>query len=188
MIVPHHGKWPEIHETTFVTPSADIIGEVTIGPDSSIWFQTVIRGDVNWIRIGSRTNIQDQSVLHVTRETAPLIIGDEVTVGHGVTLHGCKVGNRCLIGMGAILLDGVEIGDECIVGAGAVVTKGKVVPAGSLVLGAPAKVVRELTPAERVSLKQSAENYVKDAMEYRTYLRGPERLGVSAHDLEGDLR
>src|SRR6476620_7212679 len=128
MILPYRKTWPRIHETAFVAPSADIIGDVEIGAHSSVWFQCVIRGDVNTIRIGSRTNIQDHSMLHVTRKTSPLKIGNEVTVGHRATLHGCTVGNRVLVGMGAIILDDAEIGDDCVVGAGALVTKGVVVP------------------------------------------------------------
>ena len=185
MILPHHGKWPEIHETAFVAPSADVIGEVEIGTHSSVWFQAVIRGDVNWIKIGSRTNIQDHSMLHVTRRKSPLTIGDEVTVGHRVTLHGCKVGNRVLLGMGAILLDDCEIGDDCIIGAGALVTKGTKIPSGSLAMGSPAKVTRPLKPDEIAFLKQSAENYVGDLIEYKAIgVRGPKRLGESNRDLE----
>jgi len=184
MILPHHGKWPKIHETAFVAPSADVIGEVEIGSQSSVWFQCVIRGDVHSIQIGNRTNIQDHSMLHVTRKQSALRIGDEVTVGHRATLHGCTVGNRVLIGMGAIILDDAVIGDDCIVGAGALVTKGTKVPSGSLVMGAPAKVVRALKPEELVFLPKSAENYVGDSTEYRGYVRGPARLGESNEDLE----
>jgi carbonic anhydrase/acetyltransferase-like protein (isoleucine patch superfamily) len=188
VILPHHGHWPEIHETAFVAPSADVIGEVKIGAHSSVWFQTVIRGDVNWIKIGSRTNIQDHSMLHVTRRKSPLTIGDEVTVGHRVTLHGCTVGNRVLLGMGAILLDDCVIGDDCIIGAGALVTKGTQIPAGSLAIGSPAKVVRPLKPEEVAFLKQSAENYVGDSVEYRSMgVRGPAKLGQDHADLEDDL-
>ena len=184
MILPHHGKWPVIHETAFVAPSADIVGEVSIGTESSIWFQCVVRGDVNTIQIGNRTNIQDKSMLHVTRETAPLVIGDEVTVGHSVTLHGCKIRNRCLIGMGAVILDHADIGEESMVGAGSLVTKGKIFPPRSLIMGSPAKAVRPLNEQELAYLKKSADNYVRDATEYRTYVRGPVRLGSNPHDLE----
>lgn len=184
MILPHHGKWPQIHETAFVAPSADIVGEVAIGSHSSVWFQCVVRGDVHSIRIGQRTNIQDHSMLHVTRKKSPLTIGDEVTVGHRATLHGCTIGNRVLVGMGAIILDDAEIGDDCVVGAGALVTKGTKVPAGSLVMGVPAKVARELKPEEREFLPQSAANYVGDAMEYYRYVHGPTRLGEDRSDLE----
>jgi carbonic anhydrase/acetyltransferase-like protein (isoleucine patch superfamily) len=193
VILPHHGKWPQIHETAFVAPSADLVGEVEIGSHSSVWFQVVIRGDVNSIKIGSRTNIQDHSMLHVTRPKqaddagrgSPLVIGDDVTVGHRVTLHGCRVGSRVLIGMGAIILDDAVVGDDCIIGAGALVTKGMVVPPGSLVIGAPAKVKRELTAEELAFLPKSAANYVGDLVEYRALTRGPKRLGADDSDLEG---
>lgn len=184
MILPHHGKWPKIHETAFVAPSADIVGEVEIGAQSSIWFQVVIRGDVNTIHVGSRTNIQDHSMLHVTRKTSPLKVGDEVTVGHRVMLHGCTVGNRVLVGMGAILLDDCVIGDDSIVAAGALVTKGKTFPPKSLIMGSPAKVARPLNDEELAFLKKSADNYVKDSEEYRGYVRGPQVLGQNSDDLE----
>lgn len=185
MIVPFQGCWPLIHETAFVAPSADIIGDVEIGSHSSVWFQCVIRGDVNLIRIGSRTNIQDHSILHVTRQKHSLRIGDEVTVGHRVTLHGCTIGNRVLIGMGAIIMDGAKIHDDCIIGAGSLVTQGTEIPSGMLALGSPARVVRSLSVEERAFLKQSAENYVGDAREYYRYVKGPSKLGQDSGDLEG---
>jgi len=184
MILPYRGKWPKIHETAFVAPSADIIGDVELGSHSSVWFQCVIRGDVHQIRIGNNTNIQDHSMLHVTRVKSSLSIGDDVTVGHRVTLHGCKVGNRILIGMGAIILDDAEIGDDCMIGAGTLVTKNIKIPSGSLVLGAPGKVVRALTPEECAFLKKSANNYVGDAIEYHGYVVGPQRMGSHDSDLE----
>lgn len=169
MILPHHGTWPRIHPTAFVAPSADVIGDVEIGESSSVWFQVVIRGDVHRIRIGSRTNIQDHSMLHVTRKKSPLTIGDDVTIGHRVTLHGCSVGNRILLGMGCIVLDDAVIEDDCMIGAGALVTKATRIPAGSLAIGAPAKVVRKLTDEELAFLKTSANNYVGDSREYRIH-------------------
>lgn len=184
MILPHHGIWPKIHETAFVAPTADVIGDVEIGEQSSVWFQVVIRGDVNDIKIGARTNIQDQSCLHVTRRKAPLRVGDDVTVGHRVMLHGCTVGNRVLVGMGAIIMDHAVIGDDCIVGAGALVTQNTVVPAGHLVMGSPAQVARPLKPEELAFLKQSAQNYVGDSREYMSYVHGPRALGRSHDDLE----
>ncbi len=192
MILPYRGRWPNIHETAFVAPSADIIGNVEIGPHSSVWFQVVIRGDVNSIKIGTRTNVQDHSILHVTRVAqataegtgSQLVIGDEVTIGHRVTLHGCRVGNRVLIGMGAIVMDEVEIGDDCIVGAGSLITKGMKVPAGSLVMGSPARVARPLKPEELRFLPKSAENYVGDSIEYHGYVPGPQALGQNNADLE----
>lgn len=166
MILSHHGKNPLLGKSVFIAPSADVIGEVDIGSHSSVWFQVVIRGDVNWIKIGERTNIQDQSVLHVTRKRFPLKVGNEVTVGHRVMLHGCTVGNRVLVGMSATLMDGCEIGDECIVAAGALVTEGKKFPPRTLILGSPARAVRTLTSEELEFLPKSAENYVQDAQEY----------------------
>jgi carbonic anhydrase/acetyltransferase-like protein (isoleucine patch superfamily) len=184
MILPFRGSWPKIHETAFVAPSADLIGDVEIGANSSVWFQCVIRGDVNFIRIGSKTNIQDHSMLHVTRVKSPLHIGDEVTIGHRVMLHGCRLGNRILVGMGAIIMDDAEIGDDCMIGAGALVTKGVKIPPKSLVIGAPAKVVRSLTEEELAFLPKSAANYVGDSIEYQGYVHGPARLGTNNHDLE----
>jgi carbonic anhydrase/acetyltransferase-like protein (isoleucine patch superfamily) len=192
MLLSHHGESPRIHETAFVAPSADVIGEVEIGAESSVWFKVVIRGDVNSIKIGKRTNIQDLSMLHVSRPNiglpgkekgSPLVIGDEVTVGHHVVLHGCTIGNRVLVGMGAILMDDVVIGDDCIIGAGALVTQGTVVPPGSLVMGAPAKVARPLKPAEFAFLPKSAANYVGDSREYMRIARGPVTLGRNDDDL-----
>ncbi len=171
MILPHKGINPVIPESCFIAPSADIIGDVVMGEDSSAWFQVVIRGDVNSIRIGSRTNIQDGAILHVTRDKmpmkgAPLKIGDDVTIGHRVTLHGCTLKNRILVGMGATILDGAVIDDDSIVAAGALVTKDKVFPPKSLIQGAPAKVVRELSADEIAMLKASANNYVGDTKFY----------------------
>ena len=166
MQLPYDNKYPQLDSTVLVVPTATIIGDVAIGPESSIWFQTVVRGDVNSIRIGARTNIQDGSVVHVTRETHPTFIGDDVTIGHNVTLHGCTVGDRCLIGIGAILLDGVEIGDDCMIAAGSVVTPGTIIPSGTLVMGAPATVKRKLNPEEISQLKKSAENYIEYKKRY----------------------
>jgi carbonic anhydrase/acetyltransferase-like protein (isoleucine patch superfamily) len=171
MILPHKGINPVIPESCFIAPSADIIGDVVMGEESSAWFQVVIRGDVNSIRIGSRTNIQDGAILHVTRDKmpmkgAPLRIGDDVTIGHRVTLHGCTLKNRILIGMGATVMDGAVIDDDSIVAAGALVTKDKVFPPRSLIQGSPAKLVRELTGEEVAMLKASANNYTGDAKFY----------------------
>jgi carbonic anhydrase/acetyltransferase-like protein (isoleucine patch superfamily) len=172
LILPHHGAWPEIDPSAFIAPSSDIIGEVKIGAESSVWFQCVIRGDVNTIKIGKRTNIQDHSMLHVDRRDCPLAIGDEVTVGHRVTLHGCTVGSRVLVGMGAIVMNKAVIGDDSIVAAGALVTEGKVFPPKSLILGAPAKLARELKPEELAFLTKSANNYVGDSREYLATMAG----------------
>ena len=166
MIQPFCGIAPQIPSTTFVEKTAVIIGDVIIGERSSIWFNVVVRGDVNFIRIGKRTNIQDGSVVHVSHKTHPTLIGDDVTVGHNVTLHGCKIGNRCLIGMGAIVMDGVEIGDDAMVAAGALVVPGTTVPSGTLFAGSPARQKRRLSDAEVAGLKQSAENYLEYMKHY----------------------
>ena len=167
MIRSYRGTLPAIDPSAYVDPGAQIIGDVVIGAQSSIWCNAVVRGDVNIIRIGARTNVQDLSVLHVTRRTASLIIGDEVTIGHAAILHGCTIKNRCLIGMGSIVMDGAVVGEESIVGAGALVTEGMVVPPRMLAVGVPAVVRRALTAREIEFLAESAANYVCDADEYR---------------------
>ncbi|MDO8426605.1 MAG: gamma carbonic anhydrase family protein [Deltaproteobacteria bacterium] len=166
MLLPYKGIWPKLHETVYVEDSAKIIGDVEIGELSSIWFNAVVRGDVHYIRIGRRTNVQDNSTLHVTKDTYPLIIGDDVTIGHNVVLHGCTVKDRCLIGMGAIILDNAEVGEDSIIGAGALVTEGMKVPPKSLVLGLPGKAVRALSPDEVARILRSAENYIGYAKNY----------------------
>jgi carbonic anhydrase/acetyltransferase-like protein (isoleucine patch superfamily) len=168
MLVAYRNRLPHVDASAYVQDSAQVIGDVEIGAHSSVWFNVVIRGDVHYIRIGARTNIQDNSTVHVTRERWPTLIGDDVTVAHGVILHGCRIGNRCLIGMGAIVMDNVEIGDDCLVAAGSLVTPGTQIPPGHLVMGSPAKVVRALRPEELAHLKQSAQNYVEYAESYRT--------------------
>jgi carbonic anhydrase/acetyltransferase-like protein (isoleucine patch superfamily) len=160
------GKAPRLHESAFVVEGAVVIGDVELGAESSLWFGTVVRGDVNFIRIGARTNVQDHSVLHVTGGTHPTVVGDEVTVGHRVTLHGCTVKDRCLVGIGAIVLDGAVVEEEAMVGAGALVAPGFVVPSRTLVLGAPARVVRPLRAAEVEGLRRSADRYVENARRY----------------------
>lgn len=159
MIYEHKGVLPKIAKTAFITPSADVIGDVTIGEDCSLWFNVVVRGDVHWIKIGDGTNIQDGSILHVTHKKAPLDVRKNVTVGHSVTLHGCTIEDTVLVGMRAVIMDGAVIGSESIVGAGALVTQNTIVPPRSMVLGSPAKVVRTLKPEEIAFLHQSAENY-----------------------------
>ncbi len=167
---------PTIGDKTWIAPSADVIGDVTIGEDCSIWFGTVIRGDVHYIKIGDRTSVQDCSMIHVTHhkgndrnkegDGTPTIIGDDVTIGHRVMLHGCTIENACLIGMSATILDGAVIGKESIVGAGSLVTKGKKFPPRSLIMGSPAKVVRELSDEEVAELYASARRYVSFKNEY----------------------
>lgn len=167
MITNYKEFKPEIGERTFIAPSANVIGNVKIGADSSVWFGTVIRGDVHSIKIGSRTSIQDLSMVHVSQYTKPdksdgysTNIGSDVTVGHKVMLHGCTIGDACLIGMSATLLDGCEIGKESIVAAGSIVTQNKKFPPQSLIIGTPAKVLRKLSDKEIESIYKSAENYV----------------------------
>lgn len=167
MIIAYKGVVPKIHQSAFIEDSARIIGDVVIGEHSSVWFNAVVRGDVNFIRIGSRTNVQDNCTLHVTKDLYPLILGDDITVGHGVTLHACTVKDRCLIGMGAIIIDNAVIGEDSIVGAGALVTENLVVPPRSLVLGLPAKVVRQLRDDEVERIKRSALNYIEYSRDYR---------------------
>lgn len=166
------GHTPRIHESAFIEPSATILGDVEIGPESSVWFNCVVRGDVNPIRIGARSNVQDLSMVHVTSAKTTTVIGDDVTVGHHVVLHGCRIGNRVLVGMGAILMDDVEVGDDCIVAAGALLSPGTKVPSGSLVIGSPARVKRPLNDGERAFLVQSAQNYVAYSREHRAELEG----------------
>jgi carbonic anhydrase/acetyltransferase-like protein (isoleucine patch superfamily) len=167
-------KWfPKIKKSAWIAPSADVIGNVKIGAHSSIWFGTVIRGDVHKIRIGKRTSVQDLSMIHVThykqedmKDGHPTIIGDDVTIGHKVMLHGCTIENGCLIGMSATILDGAVIGEGSIVGAHSLVTSNKVFPPYSLIMGSPAKVIKTLTQDEVDSLIEHAARYVKFKAEY----------------------
>lgn len=167
VILPYGGTAPRLAATAWVAPGAVVVGDVEIGEGSSIWFQTVVRGDVNRIRIGARTNVQDHTTVHVTGGTHPTVVGDDVTIGHRVVLHGCTVKDRCLVGIGAIVLDGAVIEEEAMVGAGALVTPGMIVPSGTLVLGAPAKVKRPLTADERAFFRTSAARYAGYAGRYR---------------------
>ena len=167
MIRAYHGKRPEITASAYIDPAAVIIGDVVIGPDSSVWPCAVIRGDVHHIRIGARTNIQDGCVLHVMRDEYPLILGDDVTVGHSVTLHGCQIASRCLIGIGAIVLNGVTIGTGSIVAAGTLVLERTEIPPGSLVVGHPGKVKRMLTPIDQATIEAYAQRYVEYKNIYR---------------------
>lgn len=160
LIRPVRGFNPEIHSRCFVAPNAAIIGDVKIAEKSSIWYNVTIRGDVMPIRIGKETNIQDGTVIHGTFGKYGTTIHDRVTVGHLAMLHGCEIGSRCLIGMGAIIMDGCQIGEQSVVGAGSLVTEGSKFPPRSLILGSPAKVKRELTAEEIAFLDQSADNYL----------------------------
>ncbi len=159
-ILGYKDKLPEIGKQVFLADGSIIVGDVSLGDDVSVWFNTVIRGDVHYIRIGARTNVQDLSMLHVTHDTHPLVIGEGVTIGHNVVLHGCTIEDYCLIGMGAIVMDGAVIGHHSIVGAGAVVTGGKVFPPYSMIIGSPATLKRELNDKEKEGLEASAQRYV----------------------------
>lgn len=167
MIISYKDKSPQIDPSAFVAPNATVIGDVVIGKQSSIWFQTVIRGDVNFIRIGDYTNIQDMSCLHVTKEKYPLVIGSNVSIGHKVTLHGCTLLDNSFVGIGATLLDGVEIGEYSFVGAGSLVTPNKKFPSRVMIMGSPAKVVREITDKDIEMIQNTALNYCKYKEDYK---------------------
>ena len=167
MILALDDRIPKLARGAWVEDSARVLGDVELGEDASVWFYAVVRGDVERIRIGARTNLQDHVTVHVTNNRWPTILGEGVTVAHRVVLHGCTVGNHALIGIGAIVLDGAEVGDEVLVGAGAVVSPGTKLPPRTLALGTPAKPVRDLKPAELQHLHDSAANYVAYAARYR---------------------
>lgn len=167
MIRPFRGLHPQIHPTAFIEESAHIVGDVHIGEESSVWFNAVVRGDVFYIRIGQRTNIQDGTVIHVSNGTHATILEDEVTVGHNVTLHGCYIERGCLIGMGAIVMDDARVGERSLVAAGALVAPGTKIPPHSLVIGVPAKVKRSLTGEEIASLDVYWQNYLEYTKAYK---------------------
>ena len=161
-IRPYRGVTPQAAASAYIDESARIVGDVVIGEECSVWLNAVVRGDVNYVRIGARTNLQDGVLVHVNRDPShPTVVGEDVTVGHGAILHGCTVGDRCLVGMGAILLNGCRIGSDSIVAAGTLVTEGTEVPPGSLVMGSPGRVRRPVTDAERAFIARSAANYVE---------------------------
>jgi len=166
MLRPYRTIIPAVHPTAYVDQSAQVIGDVTIAEESSVWMNVVIRGDVHRIRIGRRTNVQDGTVIHVMRGTHPTTIGDEVTIGHGAIVHGCTLANRILVGMGAILLNGVEVGEDAIVAAGTLLPEGTIVPPRSLVMGSPGQVRRPLTDAEVASIREYADRYVEYRLDY----------------------
>ena len=161
---------PSIPDSAWVADSAQVMGNVTLGEHTSVWFGAVLRGDTSTITVGKGSNVQDNSVLHADNGM-PLVIGEGVTVGHQVMLHGCTVGNNSLIGIGAIVLNGVKIGNNCLVGAGALVTEGKEFPDGSMILGSPAKAVRMLSPEQIEGLKMSAQHYITNANRYKAGLK-----------------
>jgi len=168
LILPFAGKHPKIHPSAFVAPTATIIGDVEIGPDTGIWYGVVIRGDVNEIRIGARTNIQDGTVIHVSAKGQGTYIGDEITVGHMALLHACTLESGCFIGMKSCVMDGAHVERHAMVAAGALVTPGKRVPTGKLWAGSPARETRDLTPAEIEGFDKSWAGYVELARTYRT--------------------
>ena len=167
MIRPFRGKHPQVHPTAFVEESAQVIGDVVIGAESSVWFNAVVRGDVFHVRIGERTNVQDGTVIHVSNGTHATVLEDEVTVGHNVTLHGCHVERGSLVGIGAVVMDGARIGHTSLVAAGSLVSPGTQIPPRSLVMGVPAKVKRPLTDEEADGLAQFWKNYVGYTKEYK---------------------
>lgn len=171
MLIPYNAIQPKVHDSVFIAPGAFIIGDTTIGKDSTIWYNAVLRADENSIAIGERCSIQDNSTIHLYDEY-PVIIEDEVTVGHNAILHGCKIGKRSIIGMGATILDDVEIGEECIIGANALIPSGKKIPPRSLVLGAPGKVVRELTDKDYQLIQDSIDTYVQKGKEFKQIHNG----------------
>ncbi len=167
MLFEHKGIAPQLDDSVFLAPGACVIGDVQIGEQSSLWFNVVVRGDVNSIRIGKRTNIQDGTIIHVTRDTHPTVIGDDVSVGHSVTLHGCTVEDGCLVGIGAIVLDGAVVGASSLVAAGSVVSPGTQIPPRSLVVGSPGRVKRTLTEDECSNIHSIASRYTRYQLDYR---------------------
>ena len=167
MIRAYRGVVPKIAASAYIDPSAQVIGDVVVGEESSVWPNVTIRGDVNYIRIGTQTNVQDNSVIHVEHDMYPTILGDRVTVGHSATLHGCVIEDDCLIGIGAIVLNGARIGRGTVIAAGALVPERMEVPPVSMVMGVPAKVKRPLTPEEVERFRENAQNYVQYRAIYR---------------------
>ena len=166
MLRPYRGTLPRVHSTAFIDDSAQVIGDVEIGEESSVWMCAVIRGDVHWIKVGKRTSVQDGTIVHAMTGTHPTSIGDNVTIGHAAVIHGCTVEDQCLIGMGAILLNGSHVGAGSIVAAGALLIEGQKVPPRSLVMGSPGKVKRLLTQAEVADIQTYADRYVGYRLDY----------------------
>jgi carbonic anhydrase/acetyltransferase-like protein (isoleucine patch superfamily) len=173
MLRPFRGKHPQVAPTAFIEESAQVIGDVHIGEESSVWFNAVVRGDVFHIRIGDRTNIQDGTVIHVSNGTHATILEDEVTVGHNVTLHGCYIERGCLVGIGAIVMDGVRVGAQSLIAAGSLLSPGTQIPPRSLVMGQPARVKRPLTDEEVAGLNHYWRNYIEYTRIYRDEAVGP---------------
>ncbi|HEX6797651.1 MAG TPA: gamma carbonic anhydrase family protein [Ktedonobacterales bacterium] len=169
-ILPYRGVWPTIDPSAFVAPDATIVGDVTVGPNASVWFGAVVRGDVAPIRIGARSNVQDTCVLHAD-EGAPCVLGADCTLGHGAIVHGATLGDRVLVGMNATVLTGATLGEDTIVAAGTVLPEGKAIPAGQLVMGLPGRVVRPITAAERERILRGSANYQAYARDYAQAIR-----------------
>lgn len=167
-VIPYRGIAPQLADEVYLAGGSFIIGDVVIGRGSSVWFNTVIRGDVNTIRIGSYTNIQDGSMVHVQPRLHPVVIGDRVTIGHHAIIHGCTIGDNCLIGMGAIIMNGCTIGDNCIIGAGTLLPENKVIPANSLVTGSPGRILRAVSPEHIQMLRDSSVHYYELSLSYKT--------------------
>lgn len=168
MLRPHRGRLPQVHPSAYIDDSAQVIGDVEISEHCSIWMCVVIRGDVHRIRIGARSNIQDGTIVHVMKDTHPTLIGNDVTVGHAAVVHGCTIEDRCLIGMGAIVLNGAHIGTDSVVAAGTLITEGTRIPPRSLVMGSPGKVRRPLSDEEVAEIQMYADRYVAYRLDYMT--------------------
>jgi len=166
MLYEFLGSQPQVDRSNFIAPSADIIGDVVLGEESSVWFNCTIRGDVNYIRIGKRSNVQDNTCIHVTNQTHPTVVGNQVTIGHSAMIHGCTIHDRVLVGIKAVILDGAVIESDCIIAAGSLVPPGKVMPSGWMCMGSPAKPVRKLTEDEIASIVKYSDNYVKYSRAY----------------------
>ena len=167
MVLSFRNRTPVLGQDVYIAPTGVVIGDVELGAEASIWFNAVVRGDVERIRIGARTNVQDNATVHVTHDTWPTLVGAGVTIAHGAVVHGCTIGDHTLVGIGAIILDGAEIGEESLVGAAALVVPGTKIPPRSCVLGSPAKAVRPLRSEEITRLHELADNYTRYAREYR---------------------
>jgi len=168
LIIPHHGFTPKIDESAFIAPNAVIIGDTEIAADASVWFNCVLRGDVNYIRVGARTNIQDGTVVHVATDSFPTLIGSDVLIGHTALIHACTIEDGAFVGMQACVMDGAVVESKAMVAAGALVTPGKRVPSGELWAGSPAKKLRDLSPEEQAGLKQATDHYVNVARSYQS--------------------
>lgn len=176
--LPYRSIYPKVPDSVFIAPGASVIGDVEIGERSSIWFNTVVRGDVHYIRVGSETNVQDNCTLHVTPGKFPLVVGNRVTVGHRAIVHGCVIEDECLIGMGSIILDGVKVGKGSLIAAGSILTPGLQVPPDSLVMGAPAQIKRSVSDSEKEMIRRAWSHYIELAAEYLDpeELRGKTRI------------